>query len=133
MSRFDFGENFIISKSDINTSLTGISSDLGGSEHPEMTLNACVHSDLLNVNGKDIMMFATSTKGNQILLYAYDTIDGNLVGTHHLGRLNPYEAIDFSASADGGIAVLGNTYVNARFSRITLIKLSEKQLMEFAY
>ena len=132
LSRFDFGENFIIPKIDLNTSGTGISSDLEGNEHPEMMPNAFVYSQIIDVNGREITMYATSTKGGQILLYAYDAINGTLVGTHHLGRLNPYEAIDFVATNDGGLAVLGNTFVNGRFSRITLIKLSEKELIEFA-
>jgi hypothetical protein len=133
LSRFDHGENFINPKIDLNTTGTGISSDLAGNQHPEMTPNAKVYSQIINVNGKEVTLFATSTKGGQILLYAYDAINGTLVGTHHLGRLNPYEAIDFAATADGGLAVLGNTFVNGRFSRITLIKLSEKQLIEFAF
>lgn len=133
LSRFDFGDNFMIPKIDLNSSGTGISSELEGNIHPEMTPNAFVYNEVINVNGREITMYATSTKGGQILLYAYDAINGTLVGTHHLGRLNPYEAIDFVPSNDGGLAVLGNTFVNGRFSRITLIKLSEKELIEFAY
>jgi hypothetical protein len=132
ISRFDHGENFIIPKMDLNTTGTGISSDLEGNEHPEMTPNAFVFSKIIDVNGIDVTLFATSTKGGQILLYAYDAINGTLVGTHHLGRLNPYEAVNFVPTDDGGLAVLGNTFVNGRFSRITLIKLSEQQLIEFA-
>lgn len=132
LSRFDFGDNIIIPRVDINTSDIIISSDLEGNEHPEMTPDAFVHSEIINVNGQDITLYATSTKAGQILLYAYDAISGKLVGTHHLGRLNPYEAIDFVTTSDGGLAVLGNTFVNGRFSRITLIKLSEKELIGFA-
>lgn len=133
LSRFDQGENFIIPKADLNTTATGISSDLNGNEHPEMTPDAFVNSKIINVNGKDAILFATSTKSGQILLYAYDALNGSLIGTHHLGRLNPYEAVSFVSTADGGLAVLGNTFVNGRFSRITLIKLSKKQLLAFAY
>jgi len=133
LSRFDHGENFILPKIDLSTTDIGISSDLAGNEHPEMTPDAFVYSEIVDVNGKEVVMFATSTKGGQILLYAYDAIDGSLVGTHHLGRINPYSAIDFVPTEDGGLAVLGNTFVNGRFSRIVLIKLSEKQLIEFAY
>lgn len=133
LSRFDQGENFIIPKKDLNTTATGISGDLDGNEHPEMTPDAFVNSKIININGKDVTIFATSTKSGQILLYAYDALSGSLIGTHHLGRLNPYEAVNFVSTNDGGLAVLGNTFVNGRFSRITLIKLSEKQLLEFAY
>lgn len=133
LSRFDFGENYIIPRIDINTSGIGISSDLAGNIHPEITENAKVHAEIINVNGREVVLFATSTKGTQMLLYAYDPINGSLIGTHHLGRINPYEAISFVATEDGGLAILGNTFVNGRFSRISLIKLSEKQLLEFAY
>lgn len=132
LSRFDFGENFILPKIDLNSNSVGISSELEGNIHPEMVANAFVCSEVINVNGKEVTLYATSTKAGQILLYAYDPLSGSLIGTHHLGRLNPYEAIDFVSTEDGGVAVLGNTYVNGRFSRITLIKLSEKELLEFA-
>ena len=132
LSRFDFGDNYIIPKIDLNTSGTGISSELGGNIHPEMISNAFVYNEIIDVNGREITMYATSTKGGQILLYAYDAINGTLIGTHHLGRINPYEAIDFVPTEDGGLVVLGNTYVNGRFSRITIIKLSEKELIGFA-
>ncbi len=133
LSRFDQGENFILPKTDLNTASTGITSDLNGNEHPEMTSNAFVNCKMINVNGQDVTIFATSTKSGQILLYAYNATNGSLIGTHHLGRLNPYEAVSFVSTTDGGLAVLGNTFVNGRFSRITLIKISEKQLLEFAY
>ena len=132
LSRFSFGNNVIIPKIDINTSEISISSDLEGNEHPEMTPNAFVYNEIINANGRDVALFATSTKGGQILLYAYDATSGKLIGTHHLGRINPYEAIDFVTTSDGGLAVLGNTFVNGRFSRITIMKLSEKELIGFA-
>lgn len=133
LSRFSFDENIIIPRIDINTSSIGISSDIEGNEHPEMTPNATVYTEILNVNGKEIILYATSTKAGQILLYAYDALNGKLIGTHHLGRINPYEAVDFVTTSDGGLLILGNTFVNGRFSRITLIKMSEKELIEFAY
>ncbi len=133
MSRYDFEDNVIIPKADINTTDIGISTDLEGNDHPEMAPNAMVHSELINVNGKEIRLYATTTKAGQILLYAYDALSGKLVGTHHLGNINPYEAIDFVAASDGGLVILGNTFVNGRFSRITLTKLSKQAVIDFAY
>jgi hypothetical protein len=133
LSRFSFDENIIIPRTDINTSAISISSDIDGNEHPEMTPNATVYSEIINVNGKEITLYATSTKAGQILLYAYDALNGKLIGTHHIGRINPYTAVDFVTTTDKGLVILGNTYVNGRFSRITLIKMSEKELIEFAY
>ncbi len=133
MSRYDFGNNIIIPKSEINTTDIGISTELEGNDHPEMTPNAMVHSELIDVNGKSITLFATTTKAGEMLLYAYDALSGKLVGTHHLGNINPYEAVDFVDTSDGGLVILGNTFVNGRFSRITLTKLSEQEVIDFAY
>ncbi len=133
LSRFDHGENYLIPRTNLNTSGIGISSDLLGNEHPEMTPNAFVNCQTIDINGKAVTMYGTSTKSGQMLLYAYDRASGSLIGTQHIGNINPYESIKFVATHDGGLAVLGNTYVNGRFSRIALVKLSEAQLMEFAY
>lgn len=132
LSRFSFDDNFIMAKIDINTSSIAISSDLAGGKHPEMTQNARVYIKSLDVNGRNISLYATSTKAGQILLYAFDALNGKLIGTHHIGRINPYEAVGFVQTADGGLLVLATTYVNGRFPRIALIKLSEKELIGFA-
>lgn len=133
LSRFDHGENYIIPRINLNTSGIGISSDLSGNEHPEMTPNAFVHCQSVDILGKKVIMYGTSTKSGQMLLYAYDQASGTLIGTQNIGNINPYESVKFVATEDGGLALLGNTFVNGRFSRIALVKLSEAQLMEFAY
>jgi hypothetical protein len=128
LSRYSYGENVVIPRMEINTSSIGISTELEGNIHPEIAPDAFVHSQLLNIYGQKVVVYATSTKAGEILLYAYDATTGTLVGTYHLGHINPYSAIDFTTTTDGGLAILGNTYVNGRFSRITLIKLSALQL-----
>lgn len=133
LSRFDFGDNYIMPVASINTSGTGISTELGGNAHPEMVSNASVFSRVIDVNGRQISLFSTTTKGGQVLLYAYDAVSGTLTGTHHLGHINPFESIDFEKTNDGGLVILGSTAVNGRFSKINLIKLSKQQLIDFAY
>jgi len=128
LSRYSYGDNIIIPNIEINTSSIGISTELEGNIHPEITPDAFIHSDVLDLNGKKITMYATTTKAGEILLYAYDAATGVLAGTYHVGNINPYEAIRFLKTTDGGLAILGNTFVNGRFSRIALIKLSASQL-----
>jgi hypothetical protein len=130
LSRYSYGENVVIPRMEINTSSIGISTELEGNIHPEIVPDAFVHSQLLNIYGQKVVIYATTTKAGEILLYAYDAAAGTLVGTYHLGHINPYSAIDFTNTTDGGLAILGNTFVNGRFSRIALIKLSARQLDE---
>jgi hypothetical protein len=130
LSRYSYGENVVIPRTEINTSSIGISTEIEGNIHPEIVPDAFVHSQLLNIYGQKVVIYATSTKAGEILLYAYDAAAGTLLGTYHLGHINPYAAIDFTTTADGGLAILGNTFVNGRFSRITLVKLSALQLDE---
>jgi len=128
LSRYSYGENVVIPRIEINTSSIGISTELEGNIHPELAPDAFIHSQLLNIYGQKVIIYATSTKAGEILLYAYDASSGTLVGTYHIGHINPYSAIDFTTTTDGGLAILANTFVNGRFSRITLIKLSALQL-----
>jgi hypothetical protein len=131
LSRYSFGDNYIIPRVDINTSSILFSDELAGNEHPEMTPNAPVHSELVNVNGTELIMYATDTKSGQLLLYAYDPLNGQLRGTLRLGEINPYRAVSFEQTSDGGLAVLGSTDVAGRFSRICLFKLSKQQMIDF--
>lgn len=130
LTRYSYGENILIPEIEINTSAIGISTELEGNMHPEITPDAFVHSDIVEIEGKRVTIFATTTKAGEVLLYAYDTASGVLAGTYHVGNLNPYEAVSFLETTDGGLAILGNTFVNGRFSRIALIKLSKTQLTE---
>ena len=133
LSRFSFGDNFIIPNLNIDMGSTGFSSELEGNEHPEMVANAPVYSDQSDINGSQVTFFATNTKNNQILLYAYDAGNGQLRGTLHLGQVNAYRAVMFQKTSDDGLIVLGSTDVAGRFSRICLFKLSQQQIINFIH
>jgi len=127
LSRYNFGDNFINPSTDLE--LFGISSstDIEGNPFPELTPDAPVVLKQVDINGELITLYASNTKGNQIILMAFNT-SGELLGTRYIGYSDPYEVSSFIQTEDGGLAVVGTVYVAGRFARIFINKLSESQL-----
>ncbi len=131
LSRFNFGENFILPQTTVSTSGITSATNLTGKAVTELVNNANVIAKKITSGTKEVVLFASSTKGNQIVVYAYDATSGTLLGTKYLGYTNPYEIAGFTTTADGGIAILGTNYIGAgRFPRICLFKLSKAELTE---
>jgi hypothetical protein len=130
VSRFNFGNNYIVPSADLNT--TGITSvtDFPGNSFPELVADAPVIVDLITANGIDAIIYGSNTKSGQIILMAYSPTSGELMGTKYLGSTNPYQIAGFTVTEDQGLAVVGNTSVAGRFDRICLFKLSGEDLSE---
>lgn len=127
-ARFNFGDNYFIPTATINTTGISSSADLGGNTLPELTPNSPVKIILTKLNSKDILLYASNTRSKQIALFGYDKTSGEFKGSHYLGFSNPFEIASIIATADGGLAVSGTTYVAGRFPRICLFKLSQEQV-----
>jgi len=127
ISRYNFGDNFINPSAELD--LFGISSttDIEGNPFPELTPDAPVVLKQIEVNNESITLYASNTKGNQVILMAFNTL-GDLLGTRYIGYSDPYEISSFIQTDDGGLAVVGTVYVAGRFARIFINKLSEGQL-----
>lgn len=123
MSRYSFGNNFLLPSQTV--SINGIVSaeDLNGLEFPELAPDAHVVTKMVEVTGENYIIFASSTKSNQIILLAYD-LNGGLLGSVYIGNNYPYEVGNFTITGDDGLAITGTTYVAGRFPRIALLKLS---------
>jgi len=132
LTRYSFNENFIIPASQIDENSVMTSTDFGGNDHPEIAQRGFFYLDLLDINGESTLVAGTTTKSDQNILYFYDPNSGELVGSKRLGYNNPYELVKIIQSNDGGLTILGNTYVLGRFSRIYLYKLSEQDLIDIA-
>jgi len=130
LTMFKEGQNFVLSNSELNTASGAVASigDLEGNQITELSTDAQVVAKKLTINDKEVIIFASDTKSNQIVLYAYDAIEGTLLGTKYLGFYNPYEVAGFTLTEDNGLAVLGTSVVMGRFPRIALFKLSSKEL-----
>lgn len=78
---------------------------------------------------KKYTIFATETKGKQIVLYFYDS-SGKIAAIHRIGHLNPFHFSSIKQTKDKGLVVLGTSFVASRFERVVTVKISEKEISE---
>lgn len=130
LARFNFGDNYYLPNSSLNTSGITSSLDLGGNPLPELIANAPVRIVNITIGNKKILLYGSNTKSTQIVLYGYDESNGEFIGSRYLGFSNPFEISSIVSTADGGLAVVGTTYVAGRFPRICLFKLSNEEVIQ---
>jgi hypothetical protein len=130
LSRFSFGQNYILPQAQVEASPESprSSEDLVGNPFPELSPDAHVILKRINIGGREVLLYASDTRGKQIILLAYDAQTGVLLGNRYLGFSNPYELASFTTTDDGGLAVAGTTYVAGRFPRVCLFKLNAQDL-----
>lgn len=129
-SRYAYGDNFIIPAAPVpvNSGTFSANSDMTGFLIPECVRDAPMALKLMTLNGKRMLVYASTTKNGQVVLFAYDAESKQLTGTKYLGATNPYAMSAIIQTADGGIAVLATTQVAGRFSRIAVFKLGKDEL-----
>jgi len=130
LSRFNFGDNYLIPKTDMN--ILGVTSyaDLADDHpFPELSPDAPVVVKSIEVNDEIVTLYASNTKSGQIVLLAFNT-NGDLLGTTYVGYNDPYQLANFTQTQDGGLAITGSVSVAGRFSRIFIKKFSEDDLKE---
>jgi hypothetical protein len=130
LARFNFGDNYYLPNTTLNTSGISSSIDLGGNSFPELVANAPVKILRMTLGTKKIALYGSNTRSNQISLYGYDESTGEFLGSRYLGFSNPFEIASITPTVDGGLAICGTTYVAGRFPRICLFKLAEEQVTE---
>ncbi|HAI76517.1 MAG TPA: hypothetical protein DCM08_09735 [Microscillaceae bacterium] len=130
-TRFSFGSNFILPQQTISTLAIASASDFGGQPLSELNNNAKVAALRITSGSRDVVIFASDTKANQIVLYAYNAQTGALIRTKYLGSGNPYEIANLATTQDGGLVIIGTNYLAGRFPRIALFKLSSAEFNNF--
>ncbi len=128
LSRYDFGDNYLLPQTNVNMQSIAFSGDLEVNGFPELAENARVLIQKLTVGGKEVIIYASDTKTNQLVLFAYDALEGTLLDVKYLGQTYPYEIGAFTLTGDGGMAVLGKTYVAGRFPRLSIFKLTKDEV-----
>jgi len=130
LSRYAYGDNYIAPNATINYNSGAIASsnNINGNLMLEFTPDAKVILKRLNLNGRNVLAYLTETKAKQISLYMYDENSGSLIKAKYFGYSNPYEAGNLVATSDGGIALVGTTYLAGRFPRIVLFKVPAEEL-----
>ncbi|MEL6556633.1 MAG: hypothetical protein AAFQ94_00520 [Bacteroidota bacterium] len=129
---YQFDRNFLRPQATLSTNSISSSVDLFASAIPEVMPNAPSKSILISREGlDDVIVTATETQSRQTILYFHST-DGVLLGIERLGSLNPFTFGDIIATADGGLKVLGTTFLASRFERIYLSRLSADEINRIA-
>lgn len=130
LARFNFGDNYILPKSTLNTNGVSSSVDLGGNSFPELIANAPVKILRTTLGTTKRVLYGSNTKSSQIGLFGYDETTGDFTGSKYLGFSNPFELSSFIATSDGGLAVCGTTYMAGRFPRVCIFKLSADEVSQ---
>jgi hypothetical protein len=127
-SRFNFGDNYFLPNVVFETTSTSSAVNLEGNSFPELTANAPVKIKRVIVNDEHLVLFASDTKSKQVGMYFYDEETGAFRSSRYLGFSNPYEVASISQTDDGGLVIVGTTYLAGRFPRIFLSKISNAEL-----
>ena len=130
MSRFHSKENYIHPNLSINVNENTHSSQLGDNyiHLPELATDAKVSALKDIFNNEELVVFASTTKTNQVVLYFFNPESSELVKTHYLGHTNPVEVATIKRGSDNSLLILGKTWITGRFQRIILYKLSMDEL-----
>jgi hypothetical protein len=128
-ARFNFGENYFLPNTTIvATNQETPSTQLGGLTIPELISETKVKILRTTVNQKNVLVYAADTETRQIGLYFYDEATGAFIGSKYLGFSNPFTIGNLINTEDGGIAVVGTTYLAGRFPRLCIFKLSKEEV-----
>lgn len=132
-SKYEYGSVSFMPRMDLSQFEGGIgsSSDLPGYYIPELESDAEVYTDFYNLQGRDLTVFGSNSRGGQIALFFYDRNTGELIKTKYLGYTNPYKIKGFVSTSEGGMAVIGQTWIADRFSRICLFKIKADELNDY--
>ncbi|MDQ1353736.1 MAG: hypothetical protein QG657_4043 [Acidobacteriota bacterium] len=93
-------------------------------QQTELIESTPVYIKVMDVDGQTNIFFAGSSKNNKIVLYTYDLLKSKFLDKKYVGHTHIYEAAGLIETKDGGLAILGTTYVAGRLGRLCLFKLS---------
>lgn len=128
LSRYYVGDNFIFASVELDMNASQGANTFEDMHLPELSDDARVKSIITMINGREVIVFASQTKTNRIVLYFFSLDNGELLTVMYLNASNPVEMASLIATQDKGLAVLAQTYVAGRFPRNALFKLSPGEI-----
>ena len=128
ISRFHTGDNFVYPSVGLDRSSTLNANNFQDIFISQLKSNAETKVVKYTYNDKDLIVYASTTKSDQIVLLFFNALTGKQLYTHYLGQGNPVEVKDLITTADGGLAVLGKTWINGQYQRVILFKIDKEQL-----
>ncbi|RLD61307.1 MAG: hypothetical protein DRI95_14370, partial [Bacteroidetes bacterium] len=130
VARFVYDSHFILPATTLSSSATVSANELGGEKITELAAEAHTSIKTLTVDGRNLIVYASNTNSNQILLTFFDLNSGELVTKKYLGSTNPVKVAALIQTTDEGLAVLAQTMVAGRFKRNALYKIPKEQILE---
>ncbi len=128
VSRYYMGANYVFPSVELDMNDTQGADTFEDIELPELTADAAVKSMITTINDKEVVVLASQTKSNRLLLYFFDKAEGTLLTTRHLASTNPVKIAGLISTSDNGLAVLAQTFVAGRFPRTAIFKVSPEDI-----
>ena len=128
LAKNSYGDNYFLPQAELDIRTITSSSDLATNAFPEIDKEAPVLIHNTQIINRNVSLYATHTKSKRIAIYSYDSENGVLQDVLYLGQSAPYEIGNFKRTSDGGLIVLGRTFVAGRFPRLCLFKLTREEV-----
>jgi hypothetical protein len=130
VSRFVYDNHYLLPAISLSTSATISASDLGGEKAAELADEAHTKIKTISVDGRNLVVYASNTSSNQILLLFFDLASGELVSRKYLGSSDPVKVATIIQTSDMGLAIFAQVTVTGRFKRTALYKIPKEQILE---
>lgn len=127
-SHFNTGEISINTEASIDINGTQNVTQLNALGFPELTSDSNVKIIKETINEKEFLIYAATTKTNQLALYFFDALSNELLHTEYLGHTNPVEISSFFKANDDGLVITGKTWVAGRYQRVILFKVATDKI-----
>jgi hypothetical protein len=115
-------------KTPLNLDEISVTSDFNDLQISHFQYDARMDITSYTQDDEEYIVFASTTKSNQVMLLFYERDSGQQVYVHTLGLGNPVEVTDIVPARKEGLLILGKTWINGQYQRIILYNISSDQL-----
>jgi hypothetical protein len=124
LSRYYMGENYIYPSVELDQNSMQGSDGFEDIHLAELTTDAPFKSITATFHDREVVIDASQTKSNSLVLYFFNRTDGKLLATKNVASTNPIKIAGLISTSDGGLAILAQTYIAGRFPRIAIFKIA---------
>jgi hypothetical protein len=128
VSRYHSGDNYIYPLAGLDRNSLQNTQDFQDILMSQLMADSRMDVIKYTLDEAEYIVFAATSKSNQIVLLVFDRETGEQVTTHNLGYGNPVEVASLVQTSDNGLAVLGKTWINGQYQRIIFYKVSRDQI-----
>ncbi|MBN1144683.1 MAG: hypothetical protein JXA72_09670 [Bacteroidales bacterium] len=128
VSRYYMGANYVFPSVELDMNNTQGADTFDDIQLPELTADAAVKSLATTLNNREVVVMASQTKSNRLVLYFFDKAEGALLTTRYLASTNPVKIAGLIETSDNGLALLAQTFVAGRFPRTAIFKVSPEDI-----